>query len=327
MHVWLLLLVCVLTTTAQDLITFGIGLSSQQLYPTETEILNHTLAPDSKFGVLTHFWTTGDPAIDQSTFSYYIDGESVPSIQFVTYMLAGAGFNDQTAPWGTKWIGKGAQLGGWYNNFRVPFQKSIRVTGKLPSTATGSKIIWIIVRGTENLPTSFHGFQLPPYARLTLHKIENQTYDPLAWIRVADIPTGHGLLLSHTLAVSSGNLNFLEGCYHAYTQYEQQFPGLIVSTGTEDYFDSAFYFNAGQFHFEVSGYSHFRQVSNYTLEWSAYRMHDLDPIFFTNGFRFEWRNGDVVDDRGFKCIVDQGGHIVGSPTQSNVTSYAWVYIW
>ncbi len=55
-------------------------------------------------------------ALDQSTFSYYIDGESVPSIQFVTYMLAGAGFNDQTAPWGTKWFGKGAAGGGWFNN-------------------------------------------------------------------------------------------------------------------------------------------------------------------------------------------------------------------
>jgi hypothetical protein len=55
-------------------------------------------------------------AIDESIFSYYIDGESVPSIQFITYMLVGAGFNDQTAPWGTKWIGKGAKNGGWYNN-------------------------------------------------------------------------------------------------------------------------------------------------------------------------------------------------------------------
>ena len=94
------------------------------------------------------------------------------------------------------------------------------------------KVIWIIVRGTENLPTAFHGFPLPSNARLTLHKIVNQTYNPLEWIPVVDIPTGHGLLLSHTLAVTSGNLNFLEGCYHAYPQYKQQFPGLIVSTGT-----------------------------------------------------------------------------------------------
>jgi hypothetical protein len=55
-------------------------------------------------------------AIDLSTFSYYIDGETVPSIQFVTYMLAGAGSDDQAAPWGTKWIGKGAKSGGWFNN-------------------------------------------------------------------------------------------------------------------------------------------------------------------------------------------------------------------
>ncbi|CAF1509457.1 unnamed protein product, partial [Adineta steineri] len=212
MHVWVLLFVCILTTKAQELLTFGTGLSSQRLYKTETEIFSHTLSPGSTFGVLTHFWTTGDPEIDTSTFSYYIDGEAVPSIQFITYMLAGAGFNDRAAPWGTKWIGKGAKSGGWYNNFRVPFQKSIRVTGKLPSTSSDDKIIWIIVRGTENLPTSFQGFQLPSTARLTLHKIEGVTYDPLAWVRVVDIPTGHGLLFSHTLAVSSGNLNFLEGC-------------------------------------------------------------------------------------------------------------------
>jgi len=54
--------------------------------------------------------------IDESTFSYYIDGERTPSISFVTYMLVGTKFNDQTAPWRTKWIGKGGKSGGWYNN-------------------------------------------------------------------------------------------------------------------------------------------------------------------------------------------------------------------
>jgi len=188
-------------------------------------------------------------------------------------------------------------------------------------------MIWIILRGTENLPINFHGFQLPSNARLTLHKIENKIYDPLSWVHLVNISNGYGLLFSHSLAIISGNLNFLEGCYHAYTKYEQEFPGLIVSTGTEDYFDSAFYFNAGQFHYEVSGFTHYREFLNDTLEWSAYRMHDIDPIFFTNGFRFEWRNGDVVDDRGFKCIVDQGGQVVGTPTQSIVTAYTWVYTW
>ena len=168
---------------------------------------------------------------------------------------------------------------------------------------------------------------MPPTARVLLQKIENQMYDPLAWVRVADVSSGEGLLLSHALAVTSGNLNFLEGCYHAYPDRNQSFPGVIASTGTEDYYDSAYYFNAGQFHFEEAGYTHFRQVSSNLLEWAAYRTHEVDPIFFHNGFRFEWRNGDVNDDRGFKCILEQGGHVVGSPTQSNVTSYTWVYVW
>ena len=102
------------------------------------------------------------------------------------------------------------------------------------------------------------------------------------------------------------------------------FPG---NTGTEDYFDSAFFFNGGQFHLEVSGFTHYKEISSNQLEWSAYRMHDIDPIFFTDGFRYDWRNGDVVDDRGFKCIIDQGGRMVGNPTQSIVTAYTWVYVW
>ncbi|CAF1580208.1 unnamed protein product [Didymodactylos carnosus] len=294
----------------QQLITFGTGLSSQWLNPTETEIFSHTLDPSSTFGVMTHFWTTGDPAIDQAVWSYYIDGETSPSIQFVTYMLVGVGFNDQQAPWGTRWIGKGAQLGGWFNNFRIPFHKSIRITGQLPASIPERKIFYVIVRGTENLPTNLGGFILPPQAKLILQKIENVKYQPIQFVPIVNIANGNGLLFFHTLAVTSGNLNFLEGCYHAYV----------------DYSIPAYYFNAGQFHFDVSGYTHHKE-ENGTVEWSAYRFHDQDPIFFTNGFRFDWRNGDVVDDNGFKCILESGGHQAGSPTESTVTSYAWVYIW
>ena len=126
-------------------------------------------------------------------------------------------------------------------------------------------MIWIILRGIENLSTDFYGFQLPSNARLRLHKIENQIYQPLSWVPLVDILNGHGLLFSHVLAIMSGNLNFPEGCYHACTKYEQEFPGLIVSTGIEDYFNSAFYFNAEHYHSEVSDCTHYRELSNNTL--------------------------------------------------------------
>ena len=174
------------------------------------------------------------------------------------------------------------------------------------------------------------GVQIPQTARMTLQQINSRTYQPLDWVTIASIDPAaqqhQGALFLHTLAVTSGNLNFLEGCYHAYSPAAAPFPGVIISTGTEDYFDSAFYFNGGQFHYENAGFTHFSSNTT-TVTLSAYRVHDADPIFFNEGFRFMWRNGDVVDNRGFKCIVDQGGQIVGSPTKSQVTSYAWIYIW
>lgn len=90
---------------------------------------------------------------------------------------------------------------------------------------------------------------------------------------------------------------------------------------------SWFWFDAGQFHSEVSGFTHFKKQDNGTIELSAYRMHDMDPIFFPNGFRFVWRNGDVLDDRRVKCVLQSGGQTIGSPNRSLITSCAWIYVW
>jgi len=62
------------------------------------------------------------------------------------------------------------------------------------------------------------------------------------------------------------------------------------------------------------------------ITWSAYRFHDEDPLQFSDGFRLVWRNGDATDpSTGLKCFIEKGGNTVGSPTVSNITSYAWVY--
>ena len=82
------------------------------------------------------------------------------------------------------------------------------------------------------------------------------------------------------LAVESANKNFLEACYHLFTPHDQAFPGTVLSTGTEDYFDSACklhddhhaqhlcvskqpnvigatdYFDGGTFRFPVAGETH-----------------------------------------------------------------------
>ena len=63
-------------------------------------------------------------------------------------------------------------------------------------------------------------------------------------VPLVDMPTGDGLVYMTTLAVTSGNLNFLEACYHLHTPHDAPFPGVVLSTGTEDYFDSAYVHSA-----------------------------------------------------------------------------------
>ena len=314
------------TRAAPMPVTFGTGWSQLPLTPNETTLFTHALAPTSAFATMTHFWATGDSNIDTAVWRYYMDGEEQPSFQFQSAQVAGVGFVDQFAPWGNKWIGKGANGGAWYNNFRIPFHKSIRITGQL-AAGTGSRgTLWTIFRGTENLPITVGNYVLPASARLVQTRIENATYQPLDFVVLSNITTGYnGVLWAHYLTGASTNQNFMEGCYHAYTPQSAAFPGLTVSTGTEDYFDSAFYFNGGVFHQENAGLTHWL-ASSTRSEVSAYRLHDHDPIFFQDGFRFEWRVGDVSDAQGLKCTSIKGSP-AGDPQPTTITTYTWVYVW
>ncbi len=150
----------------------------------------------------------------------------------MTYMLVAAGFNDQTIPYGEQngLVKEQQVVVGiiickflsvlFYFTTKIWLIVEFHFKNQLPLTTSDWKMIWIIWRGIENLSTNFHDFQLPSNARFILDKIENETYDPLSWVLLVNISNGHGPIFSHTLAVRSRNLNFLEGYYHAYTKYD-----------------------------------------------------------------------------------------------------------
>jgi hypothetical protein len=306
---------------------FGTGMSAWTLTTEELEIFNYTVSNDGTYGVMTHFWVTGPngyPSVDEAIFRYYIDGEDTASIEFTPSFVCGVGFDDDQAPWGTAWFGKGSASGGWFHNFRIPFQKSIHITAFHPMGKMGG--FYTVVRGVENMPIVIGGVTLPPTARVQQFTVINQTVNPLEYVPLVDLKEGDGIFFMSTLSVQSGNLNFLEGCFHAYTPYTTLFPGLLISTGTEDYYNSGWYFSAGQFHMPTTGFTHLNTTKN-GVTWSAYRFHDMDTLPFHGGFRFVWRNGDAVDPvTGHKCFTETGGNVVGQPTQSNVSYYAWVYL-
>eukprot|EP00656_Telonema_subtile_P053646 TRINITY_DN7822_c0_g1_i3.p1 TRINITY_DN7822_c0_g1~~TRINITY_DN7822_c0_g1_i3.p1 ORF type:complete len:480 (-),score=120.61 TRINITY_DN7822_c0_g1_i3:112-1551(-) len=312
-------------------LTFGTGLSAGTISTTETTIFAHKVA-DGHVGVMNHFWSTCSPAAEAGAIiRYYVDGEQNASIAFSPAMASGTGYDDGQAPWGTKWIGLGAGKGqgqAWFNNFKIPFGKSIRVTAQHRTGSFGG--FFMIVRGGLDIPLSIGETLLPKTARLQLQVFEG-SLAPMEFMDIVSIPKGHsGQFFMSTLAVDNsgvGGLNFLEGCFHMYDPVDQPFPGTVLSTGTEDYFDSGWYFNAGEFRLPVSGFTHLLSNQSKT-EWSAYRFHEMDPLRFADGFRLQWRCGDLDDvHTGLKCYTETGGAAVGTPTCDNVRSYGWVYVW
>jgi len=316
---------CAPLPNANDPSTFGTGLSGGAIPQAEYQVFGWTLATGT-YGVMTHFWITAPNPInwDDVIIRYYVDGEQTASIQFSPSMAAGVGSNDGQAPWGNKFVGKGAADGAWYVNIRIPFQKQIRVTWQYLDGDWGGA--YIIVRGSPNIPIVIGDVTIPTTAKLHLYA-QKVSLQPLQYLNVINVPSGNGLAFYHALAVKSDNLNFLEGCYRQYSPPNQTYPGTVLSTGTEDYYDSAWYFNAGEFHLPNAGFTHYATGLG-QLSWSAYRFHVQDPLRFNNGFRFVWRNGDAIDPQtGLKCFIELGGNVVGSPSVSNVTSYGWVYQW
>ncbi|KAH3756429.1 DUF2961 domain-containing protein [Pelomyxa schiedti] len=302
--------------------TFGFGLSSGSVTTTETIVFQHWLA-EGDTGAMTHFWMTIPNGYENGLLvRYYVDGELDASIEFEPPLACGVGFGDSQAPWGIHWFGKGANSGSWFNNFIIPFKSSIVVT--VQHTVADYGGFYMIVRGATNVPIRIGNLVLPSSSKLTLHKFSADVA-PVTYVDFVNIASGSGLLFLHTIQVDSANLNFLEGCYHMYTG-EQEFPGTVLSTGTEDYYDSGWYFDAGEFHMPVSGYTHYSNNDN-RIQWSAYRLHEMDPLQFDDGMRFSWRNGDTVDAAGIKCMMEEGGTIIGTPSTSSIEAYTWVYTW
>ncbi|MGO9270516.1 MAG: DUF2961 domain-containing protein [Terriglobia bacterium] len=267
-------------------------------------------------GCLTHMWFGGDwPGYGSTRIRFYVDEETKPSIDMQLFAGHGIGWDDPSAPWGSKLVGKTGQPSGLYNTYRIPFGKSIRITGQLAKTVESPQPFWWIFRGVENLPVQLGQIQLPKKARLRLQVRENVMLDPLQMFEIGESPAA-GALYQVMLAVRSKNFSYLEAMLRANVDGAKE--PLMLSSGTEDYFLGTYYFNRGLYHLPLAGLTHKAQDQNGDCSFSAYRFHDEDPIFFHQGLRLSWRNGE-----------EKGGNIYGPgpPGRSQATSYVWMYEW
>lgn len=91
--------------------------------------------------------------------------------------------------------------------------------------------------------------------------------------------------------------NALEGCYYLFPDAAATWEAgySLLATGTEDYFESAFYFDAGVYAQPYSGVTLREGADEALSRISAYKIHGShDPMVFSDGFMLKWRNGGTV---------------------------------
>jgi len=296
----------------------------------EKTLYQHTFDDSSEdYGVLNTFWAGGDDKyVGDAVIRYYVDNETIPSITFTPREATVAALGAETIPYDNRYFGKGAHSSGFNVQHPVPF-KSVRVTYQLNPAYwdDDTPLCWFIVRGSSNIPVKLGNIELPSSARLKLHT-QDVIVKSLDFVDFLTIDAGAGMMWMMDMSVESQNLNFMEGCFHIYDNKVKDFPGQLISTGMEDYFQSAFYFDAGVFASENVGAVHLVNNEEDEIgEFSGYRIHELDPIIFNDGFRFQWRNGDSRTETGLKCVTAEGGKVIGTPSDSRVLSHVWYYTW
>jgi len=307
-------------------VTTSFGVSQYQLEQGKT----YTLYEYEGTAVVTYFWLTGTwnngagDSASNMNFTVYVDGATTPTYTFTPNQLIGVGFDDLTAPWGSDVIGRDSSLGGIYSHMRVPFFKSIRYDVALPADAPSSSILFWQIRITENMPIILSGVPLPPQARLVQYNYQNINMSRLEFIDWVNT-NNSGAVYMHFFQGESTSPNFMEGCYRAF--YGGSTNQSLISTGFEDYYQSAYYFAAGPYRQPGVGAT-VVNIQTAQTQISGYKIHETDPLWFkSGGFRLVWRNGDTQSAAtGQKCM-DPNGPVVGNPSSTLVSSATWVYEW
>jgi hypothetical protein len=305
----------------------------QVLHPKQPLVLcNHTAKNIGQHAVLIS-WFTGELFWDDfssTIISYYIDGETKPSIRGTIDLLTGNAPSPKsqrkTIPWGNEALGRLGIGGGAYTSTRIPFKNSIVVTAEMNEGNTfetitssnmlinqqndlrsdKSKTFYSLIRGLENygpITLRYSNIQLDNNVKLKSFFL-NETLKPAQWITLLNVSSGKsGCLFSVVQQVRSENAYCLEGTHWARVgnSFVANAPKgntreiiseeeLQLSSGFEDYYLSGQYFDAGEFSTPISGMTS-EDHWLYPHSLTAYRYHEVDPIMFTSGMSLRWQNG------------------------------------
>ena len=319
---------------AHGMRSFGTAVKALQLSAgVEHEVFSHTLSPNASHGALTQQWHAGHDNLALRV-RVYVDGEVTASIDYPVGLAHGAGPSQAalppSGPWASALFGR-TNDGGWWNTFLAPFGASVRVT----LTNAAPLTVWYMVRGVEGWPLAVGAVPLPPTARLALTRTQ-ATVPAGSLLTWAAVEGREGLLRQVNLVVNSSDYAYQEGCVSAAIDGGE---GLWLSSGLEDYFLGAYFHGMPVLHQAYSGFA-----LNATSEperlptnsVAAYRIHDQDPVLFSQNFTLRWiASSDNKDHNAGWCNYNwpaaplPNSPPLPSPSLGNVTVdvLAWLYVW
>ena len=246
-----------------------------------------TLADLKGSGVLNRSWFTirnRDPLLlRNAVLRYSWDNEKRPSVEVPFGDFFGTGFAEyrhHTA------MMQGTTSGGFHSYWPMPYSDGAHLELlNLGKTPIGHLYYNIQYQETKEVaPTRFHA----------QWRRENPTTIDENYLILDAEGEGHfvGCLMSMQSYVK-GSLVFLEGDEMIYIDGEKE-PS-IYGTGTEDYFQGAWYFLNGEFAAPFHGLTLFDKEN---AKVSAYRHHVPDPISFTKSIRvtMEHCHGNILQE-------------------------------
>jgi len=233
-------------------------------------------------GVITTFWVTissGDPYfLRRILLRMYWDGERSPSVEVPIGDFFGTGF--QYRHYVTPLVGMSS--GGYYSYFPMPFGTRARIEivnetgediGAFYYHIDYQKLAHPPAPGVARFHASWHrDIRTAPGRYFTLLEAEGR---------------GHLVGVNLNMQSYDGGLSFLEGDEMIWVDGERQ-PS-IRGTGTEDYFNSGWYFNHGEF---AAPYHGLILKDDSLGRIAAYRFHVLDAIPFRKSIRACIEHGD-----------------------------------
>eukprot|EP00658_Telonema_sp_P-2_P048115 TRINITY_DN36617_c0_g1_i1.p1 TRINITY_DN36617_c0_g1~~TRINITY_DN36617_c0_g1_i1.p1 ORF type:complete len:400 (+),score=92.80 TRINITY_DN36617_c0_g1_i1:36-1235(+) len=226
----------------------------------------------------------------------FLDGQAPLNLTLGDLAVLGPyGHSESTpqdgSPYGIALFGKTAKSGGVYSTMRIPFQKTLRVTIQAAVGTVGQSTFWFIIRGLEATPVVLGDLTLPDTAALSVSRVVNVTLADQQLVTLLTVPPGKsGALVMTQFSARglSGNYGYLEACMRAYIDGAAE--PMFLSSGAEDYFLSASYFDEGMFKTPNSGLT-FKDGKG---GLSVYKVHDRDPVIWRDGFRMEFRNCETT---------------------------------